>query len=552
MAALPRFAARPCPKLRRLLLLATVGATIAGPVASQSATAAQGRWPAPTPALHWKPCTDRSRAGFECATAQVPLDYSRPRDKTIELALIRHKATDRAHRIGSLFFNPGGPGGRGTVVLPLYFKEPTTPAPVMFPVRVRERFDIVSWDPRGVGESTSVQCFATPQEEAKRISELGVGVPETKEQQKAWIDGWADIAQHCAKSNSAYLLPHVSTAETARDLDLLRQAVGDEKLTYQGNSYGTFLGAVYANLFPHKVRAMVLLGNDEPVGYTNLGHDNPILDVSLRQNVEQGTAQTLNAFLELCGQASRQQCAFSAGSGAATKAKWESLLERLRTSPITVGDVKYDYDLVVTLTVISLYEVSPGFIGFDWRWLGKMNEALWEGSTNPHDYPPFAESPGGQQAVQLLAVTCAEAPNPRNRAAYFTLADLATERAGAVGPYWVWRDAECAAWPVTAADQYNGPWNRPTANPILLINNTYDPATPYSEAVSMAKELANARLLKIEGYGHADAAVPSTCADRYVSAYFIDGSLPPEGTVCQQDTAPFTTSTTTDEAVKLP
>ena len=153
--------------------------------------------------------------------------------------------------------------------------------------------------------------------------------------------------------------------------------------------------------------------------------------------------------------------------------------------------------------------------------------------------------------MQLLAVTCAEAPNPRDRDAYFALADLATERAGAVGPYWVWRDAECAAWPARAADPYNGPWNRPTANPILLINNTYDPATPYSEAVSMAKELANARLLKIEGYGHADAAVPSTCADGYVSAYFIELTLPPKGTVCQQDTAPFT-SPSTDEPVKLP
>jgi pimeloyl-ACP methyl ester carboxylesterase len=539
MAALSQFAAQPCPKRRRLLLVATAGVVIAGLVTSPRPAAAWER--AAVPNLDWKPCTNPSQAGFECATAQMPLDYSRPWDKTISLALIRHKATDQASRIGSLFFNPGGPGGAGTVVLPLYLDLPTTPAPVVFPMSVRERFDIVSWDPRGVGASTSVQCFATPQDEANYESTLPVGVPATPEQQSAWINGWANIAQQCAESNSAYLLPHVSTTDTARDLDLLRQAVGDEQLTYQGNSYGTFLGAVYANLFPDKVRAMVLLGNDEPVGYTNSGDDNPSLDVSLRQNVEQGTAKTLNAFFKSCGQASTEQCAFSAGSAAATKAKWKSLLENIRASPITVGNVTYDYDFVVTITIVSLYEVSPGFIGLDWPGLANLLEPLWEGSTDPHRYPPPAASSAGQQAVQLLAVKCAESPNPRDPNAYFALADLATRRAGAVGPYWVWLDEECAAWPAIAADQYTGPWNTPAANPILLLNNTYDPATPYSEAAVMAKTLANARLLTIDGYGHADAAVASTCANTYVSSYFIGGTLPPRGTVCRQDTAPFTT-----------
>lgn len=411
MAALPRFAARLGPKLCCLLLVVTVGATIAGPANSQPAAAAHSWAPAAVPALQWKPCADPGQAGFDCATARVPLDYSRPRGATIELALIRHKATDQAHRIGTLFFNPGGPGGSGVVVLPLYLKLPTTPAAVMFPVRVRERFDIISWDPRGVGASTSVQCFATPQKEAKRISKLAVGVPYTLRQQKAWMKGWADIAERCARSKSAYLLPHVSTTETARDLDLLRRAVGDEKLTYQGNSYGTLLGAVYANLFPDKVRAMVLLGNDEPVGYTNSGKDDPRLDVSLRQHVDRGTAKTLNAFLKLCGQASRQQCAFSAGSGAATKAKWASLLEKLRTSPITAGEVKYDYDLVVTLTVISLYEVSPGFIGVDWESLGNLLEALWEGSTDPTQYPPLP-NPGDSGQCNSLPYF---APKPQTR-----------------------------------------------------------------------------------------------------------------------------------------
>jgi pimeloyl-ACP methyl ester carboxylesterase len=551
MAALSRCAAPACPKHRRLLLAATAGAAIAGLMTSPPPAVAWEQ--AAVPILDWKPCTDPSQAGFECATAQVPLDYSKPRDKTISLAVIRHRATDQANRIGSLFFNPGGPGGPGIAILPLYFNQPTTPAPAVFPLPVRERFDIVSWDPRGVGKSTSVQCFATAQDEANYESTLPVGFPATPEQQSAWINGWAHIAQQCADSNSAYLLPHVSTTDTAKDLDVLRHAVGDEQLNYQGLSYGTFLGAMYANLFPDKVRAMMLWGNVEPAGYTNSGDDNPSVDTFLRQNAEQGTAKTLNAFFKLCGQASTDQCAFSAGSPAATKAKWNTLLDNIQASPITIGDLTYDYNLVVTTTILWLYDVLPGPFGPGWQVLANLLELLWEGSTDPHRYPPPLASPG-QQTVQLLAVKCAESPNPRDPNAYFALSDLATERAGAVGPYWVWFDEECAAWQATAADQYTGPWDNPTANPILVLNNTYDPATPYSAAVIMAKALANARLLTIRGYGHADAAVASTCANTYVSSYFIGGTLPSKGTVCRQDTAPFTTdsSLTAEKTMNMP
>ncbi len=526
-------------RLPGALLMAIVGALVIGLAALQPG-ATRASTSAPAPALHWKACTGPGQAGYDCATFQVPLDYSQPLGKTIQLAVIRHRASDPAHRIGSLFFNPGGPGGPGTVILPLYLNEPVTTAPVMFPLAVRQRFDIISWDPRGVGASTAVQCFPTKQAEAAEIAKLALGFPVTLAQKQAWIKGWAFIGQQCAKSPTAYLLPHVSTADTARDLDLLRRAVGDETLSYQGNSYGTLLGAVYANLFPDKVRAMVLLGNDEPVGYTNLGKDNPALDTSLRQGVEFGTADTLNAFLERCGQVSTSQCAFSAGSAAATRAKWSHMLDNLLYAPVTAGGIKYDYDLVLTLTVVSLYEVAPGFIGFDWQWLGRLLQGAWVRSDNPYRYPQIPGSPGGQQATQLLAVVCAEAPNPRDPNAYFTLADLAAKNAGAVGPYWVWRDEECAQWPARAAAPYNGPFNKPTAAPILVVNNTHDPATPYSEAITMTKTLANARLLTIDGYGHADAAVPSTCADAYVSAYFIDGALPPKNTVCKQDAAPFT------------
>jgi pimeloyl-ACP methyl ester carboxylesterase len=497
---------------------------------------------APVPVLNWQPCTNPvpAQPGFDCATAPVPLDYSKPYGETITLALIRHKATDQAKRIGSLFFNPGGPGASGVLLLPFAF---TLSPLVLFPTPLRERFDIISWDPRGIGSpdrfssTPSVQCFSSPTEELAYFDRLPAGVPATPEQRRAWIDGNAVAAQTCAASDSAYLLPHVSTTDTARDLDLLRRAVGDKQVNYQGNSYGTLIGDIYANLFPDKVRAMMLIGNEDAPAYTNSGNEHPILSTSLRQNVEQGTAKTLNAFLTLCGQASTTECAFSAGTAAATQQKWRTLLQRVRTNPVIVASnppVTYDYDRVVTYAVVLLYSPLT-----EWPELANTLEAVWERSTDPSRYLS-PTTPLGQQPTQSSAVTCGETPNPRNPAAYFGLAALATVQAGAVGPYWVWSDEKCAAWPATAADQYTGPWNNPT-NPILLVNITHDPATPHSEAVTMANTLANARLLTIDGYGHADGGIPSTCAANYVASYFVDGTLPPKGTVCQQDQAPFTT-----------
>jgi pimeloyl-ACP methyl ester carboxylesterase len=519
--------------------LALAGALASPLTATAAALPATASDAAPVPVLNWGPCPTTNDATFDCATAQVPLDYSKPHGETINLAVIRHKATDQANRIGSLFWQPGGPGASGVIFLPVEFNLPT---PVLFPIPLRERFDIISWDPRGIGSpdrfsSTSVQCFKTPQDEQNYENTLPTAVPATPEQRRAWIDGWAYIAQQCAASNTAYLLPHVSSTETARDLDLLRRAVGDKQLNLQGNSYGTFVGAVYANLFPKRVRAMMLLGNIDAPAWTNSGDDHPILGTFLRQNADEGLAKTLNAFLTLCGEQSKDQCAFSAGTAAATRAKWQTLLQRVRTSPVIEASdppVTYNYDLVVSTAVFFLFEIT------EWPALANTLEAVWEGITDPSRYPPTEPSVTGIQSVQQQAVRCPESPNPRNPAAYFGLAALATLRAGAVGPYWSWEDEKCAAWPATAADQYTGPWNRPT-EPILVVNNTFDPATPYSNAISMVNTLANAHLLTVDGYGHADGGVVSTCANNYYSSYFIDGTLPPKGTVCQQDEKPFTT-----------
>jgi len=260
----------------------------------------------PVPALHWRPCTGPGQSGFQCATAKVPFDYGNPLGAAIHLSVIRHPAADPRHRIGTLFFNPGGPGGSGVDELPAWLS--------LFPKALRDDFDLVSWDPRGVGQSDPVQCFATPAAGIKFFASLPQGFPVGAREDRAWLARYAQFGRLCAERNGT-LLDHVSTADTARDLDLLRQAVGESRLNYLGVSYGTFLGATYANMFPNRVRAVVLDGNINPVSYTNGGNpDAGLTSTSTRIGTPDGSAAVLAQFLKLCARAGVAKCAFASRS----------------------------------------------------------------------------------------------------------------------------------------------------------------------------------------------------------------------------------------------
>jgi pimeloyl-ACP methyl ester carboxylesterase len=524
--------------------------------AGAQAVAAGGSSSASVPELAWQPCSDPAQSGFECASARVPLDYGDPQGSTIELAVIRHLASDPTNRIGALFFNPGGPGGIGTEDLPTFFD--------LFPAEVRERFDIISWDPRGVGDSTAVQCFDTKEAEQSFFAGIPFGFfPVGEAQQRAWIRAYARFGQLCEQRNGD-LLEHVSTAETARDMDLLRQAVGEPRLNYLGVSYGSFLGATYANLFPEKVRAVVLDGNVDPVAYTKRGKGHPFLSTSQRLETDKAAAKTLNAFLTLCGQASTEQCAFSAGSAAATRAKWNILLDRLRRQPVTLEGETFTYAALVSSMNAWLTTTQPVGDFPGWTSAAGALEDLWQltrtgettasvdAATSAIPNALGSQAPDGRASEgvvqryagpeQQLAVECGESPNPRDPQVFIRLDALTLARAGDIGRFWLWNDEPCASWPARAADRYAGPWNRRTAKPILVVNNTVDPETPYKGAVAMTRYLARARLLTVEGYGHSVLLNPSPCAQNHESSYFLDGTLPPPGTVCQQEKQPFTTS----------
>jgi pimeloyl-ACP methyl ester carboxylesterase len=519
-----------------LAALAVSSALAASPASARSAATVA------VPRLVWHRCASPKKQGFQCATARVPLDYSKPRGATIHLAVIRHRASDRAHRIGTLFFNPGGPGGPGAEALPLVFD--------LFPAALRERFDIASWDPRGVGASTAVQCFATADAEQRFFRGIPAGFPVGAAEIDKSIRGYRAFGRRCERRNGG-LLRHVSTADTARDLNLLRGEVGDRRLSYWGVSYGSFLGATYANLFPKRVRAIVVDGDVNPKAWVDRqikANAGRFFGTWLRQRSDRGSAKTLNAFLDLCGRSNTAQCAFSAGSPAATRAKFETLLSRLRTHPESFGVA---YAELVETTLHGLESIAPLGPMIGWTGLASTLQQVWMTGTmnqpaggKTDDFPPISsgrivgQDPRYAGPEQQFAIFCSESANPRP-GAFRSLGRFAFRRSGPVGPWWSWASEPCGSWPATAPERYAGPWDRRTHNPVLVIGNTYDPNTPHRGARAMTRQLSRARLLTVDGYGHTELLNPSSCANRYASRYLIAGVLPPKGTRCKQDQVPF-------------
>lgn len=513
---------------------------------------------APAP-LTWGACGDFAAAPFECATASVPLDTVRPGADRIELQVIRRPASDPARRLGALFFNPGGPGGKGTDDLPAWIDA--------FPPALLQRFDLVSWDPRGIGRSTAVRCFGSLQEEREFKARMAPGFPVGDEQVQQQAGLQASFNQRCAQ-RAGSLLEHVSTADSARDMDHLRRALGEARMNYLGVSYGTLLGATYANLFPDRVRAMVLDGNMDPVAYFE---DEPLAGTTLRIDNDLATAETLQQFAARCAAAGTARCGFAATDAAATAAKFEALAARLAAQPVAVDafpGVSFTEPALLSITAAWLFVVreAGGFPG--WSALAGLLQDLWvasggdaatpvSGTVRPASVSSAASRPASSRSTSARptaqaaaddsaydsdggawAVQCGESPNPRDPLAYPQVAAFAVARAGRIGAAGAWGDAPCATWPARAASTHAGPWNRATA-PILVIGNRYDPSTAYSSSVRMASLLANARLLTVEGYGHTVLLNPSRCASDAQAAYFIDGTLPPQGTTCVQDTQPF-------------
>lgn len=481
-----------------------------------------------TPVLRWADCQD----GFQCSAVPVPLDYDRPNDTKIELAVIKLPASNPANRIGSLFVNFGGPGSSGVDRLRARARWPW-----LFSEQLRSRFDLVSWDPRGVSRSTAVRCFRSEAEQQAFLDSYPE-MPGDPGGEPAFYDKSEEFADRC-QQNAGELLEHVSTANTARDLELLRRAVGDEKLTYHGISYGTYLGAVYANLFPSRLRALVFDGSMDFVGNaTGHGDQGTTTPQGTRQDTPRGIAETFDSFLRQCS-AAGPRCAFSSGD---PKAKWVTLAERARQQPIVVieddtGPETWTYSAIINAAAdLAQPETYPD--------LATLLQKLYNASTSDGARRSATTAAGGEpylanRTEAFNAIQCSDSTVPTDTAIYSQAARSEDNRVPYFGRIGVFDMMPCAFWQAKDMDRYTGPWNRRTAAPILVLNSRFDPATPLHGAYDGARQLARARVLVVEGAGHTTMYLHSTCAERIKRDYLISGTLPSPGSRCDIDRPPF-------------
>ncbi len=485
---------------------------------------------AATPKLGWTDC----EGGFQCATASVPLDYDAPYGKKIDLALIRRQATDPAKRIGSLFVNFGGPGASGVDRL-----RQRASWDYLFSPELRARFDLVSWDPRGISRSAGVRCFATEAEQQAFYSSRPE-MPGDPSGEKSFYDNAKELADRC-RTRAGEILRHASTANTARDLELLRRAVGDSKLSYHGISYGTQLGAIYANLFPGRVRAMVFDGSMDFEGNVN-GHGNEGTTKPLdsRQDVPRGIAETFDYFLKQCA-AAGPKCAFSSGD---LKAKWEAIATAARRGPIVIqgsdGPESWTYSGIINAA--GDLSIPSGYVD-----TAALLQKLYDAVSGKTTTTPAARSATAVKGEQYLsnrdeafnAIQCADSVFPADPAVYTAAAVSEDKRVPYFGRIGVFDMMSCGFWQAADQDRYTGPWNRRTSAPILVLNARFDPSTPLHGAYDGAAQLARAQVNVIEGSGHSTMYAVSTCAEKLKRDYLFTGVLPPKDAVCKVDKLPF-------------
>lgn len=455
--------------------------------------------------LEWERCGE-----FQCTTATAPLDWSDPTAGETELALVRQTARG-GDRIGSLLVNPGGPGASG-----YDFIAESIDYAVGEPLQ--ERYDVVGFDPRGVGRSTPVTCF-----DAAEMDDYLFGIPEAERGSDAWIAEVGAAAQQfgaaCAEGTGE-LLANVDTVSAARDLDLLRAVLGDDELHYLGYSYGTFLGATYAELYPERVGRLVLDGAIDPSASND--------EVTQAQVV--GFEQALRAYLTDC--LSGSECPFS---GTVDEAEDEvaRLLASVERSPIRGSDGRFlGADSLVTAIIYPLYSADS------WPFLNDMFETVMLGSADTALL--YADLYYGREADGTYLDNQTEAFRAVNCLDYSYDADIDSMRASAaeiaeaapiIGPYFGYGAIGCSVWPVASGSE------RPAiaaegAPPILVIGTTGDPATPYEWAVALADQLDSGVLVSYEGEGHTAYRKSNACVDTTVEAFLLDGTVPDSDPKC--------------------
>ncbi|GAB2595263.1 alpha/beta fold hydrolase [Streptomyces capparidis] len=445
---------------------------------------------------------------WECGTLKAPLDWAEPGGETIGVAMIRAKAARPKERVGSLVFNFGGPGGSGVSILPSLAADDYG--------TLHKAYDLVSFDPRGVGESSGVRCLTDAEMDAE---EAGDSTPDTAAEERRLLADAKEVAAKCAE-RAGRMLPHVDTASAARDLDLMRQVLGDRKLNYFGVSYGTELGGVYAHLFPRNVGRTVFDAVVDPT------QD----DLADALGNAEGFELALDHFVAACDEQTRGNCPIDSSEDLA------GLLEDIDAEPLPTddGDRRLTEDAATMGVVATLYDQEY------WPALAQgLNEVRRSGEgttllTIADAYTGRDEQGRYDTSTYAnIAVNCADSGHR------YTVADVRAhlpefrEASAAFGDALAWSLLGCTDWPVTGR---KAPLDvsAPGAGPILVIGNTGDPATPYAGAKRMADGLGEGVgvHLTVRGEGHGTYGV-NDCLTAKVDAYLLDGTVPADGTTCR-------------------
>ncbi len=444
--------------------------------------------------LVWKSCGGR----LECATLAVPLDYAHPQARKLELALLRLPATDSKHRIGSLLVNPGGPGESGVAIV-------RSAGLLPFDPELLRRFDLVGFDPRGIGGSSPISCGEN------RDELLAVDpTPDNPAEIAAFAKADRALTAGC-RARAGPVLPFLGTVNVARDLDRIRAALGEQKLTYLGFSYGTRLGSVYAQLFPARVRALVLDGGVHPTASAE----------QLSREAAAAAERALHRFFADC--LTRGSCPL----GPDPESAWRRL-QRLAERAAPGAPSGLSAGILYRAAAVLLLDKNLG-----WPLLANALGAALDGNAAALRVAvELAYGDANENTLEAgVAVLCADEPERLTLHRFLTLERSLARRYPLIG---FAATVGCSAgWP-PAADPLPAV-RAEGAPPILVVGTRYDPATPYSWSQALADALRSGVLLTYEGDGHTAFASGNRCIDRIVTRYLVDLDVPPEGTACRPE-----------------
>ena len=454
--------------------------------------------------LTWTECG----VGFDCTDVTAPLDWEDPGKGEITLSVVRHRAEGTP--VGSLLTNPGGPGASG-VDLILNSLDYAVGADLI------ENFDVIGFDPRGVGASTAVTCYDAPQMDEYLYS-IPAAARGTAEWEAELLDSHKAFAEAC-DANSGGILPYITTVNAARDMDLIRAVLGDKQLNYLGYSYGTFLGATYAKLYPEKAGRLVLDGAIDPAV--------PGLEVGATQAL--GFESALRAYMQDCLDSG--ECPFN-GTVDEAMTDLGALLASVDSTPLKSGDGRMlGADSLMTAIIAALYSQDS------WGYLTQaLDEALQGDPTSALFLADFYNGRENgtytdNSAEAFRAYNCMDYPVEDDPAAEAAINAKIAQGAPTIAPYWTGPDS-CSVWPYPPTGT-RGEIKAEGAGPILVIGTTNDPATPYEWSESLANQLEEGVLITRVGEGHTGYNKGNACVDDAVEAFLLDDVVPEDGLRCE-------------------